>query len=138
MEAPLVAEGIRKLGMIAYLIINGSLSENGFLMWDEPEASMNPRLTRLVGRVAQDLAASGIQTWVATHDYLLTSELTMVAETSKSSDTSFFALVRNPQSEGTSVEAGSRLGDLKHNSILNAMADLHQREEAAFHAGGQG
>lgn len=50
MEAPLVAEGIRKLGMLAYLIINGSLSENGFLLWDEPEASMNPRLTRLAGR----------------------------------------------------------------------------------------
>lgn len=133
MEAPLVAEGIRKLGMLAYLIINGSLSENGFLLWDEPEASMNPRLTHLVGQVALGLARSGIQTWIATHDYLLTSELTLAPETSKSSDTSFFALARDPKSEGTLVEAGRQLGDLKHNSILQAMAELHQREEAAFH-----
>jgi hypothetical protein len=32
MEAPLVAEGIRKLGMLDYLIVNGSLTENGFLL----------------------------------------------------------------------------------------------------------
>jgi ABC-type polar amino acid transport system ATPase subunit len=137
MEAPLVAEGIRKLGMIAYLIINGSLAENGFLLWDEPEASMNPKLTRLVGQVAQGLARSGVQTWIATHDYLLTSELTLIAETSMSSDTVFFALTRRSGAEGTSIESGSRLGDLKHNSILKAMAELHQREEEAFHASGQ-
>jgi energy-coupling factor transporter ATP-binding protein EcfA2 len=137
MEAPLVAEGIRKLGMIAYLIINGSLSENGFLLWDEPEASMNPRLTRLAGQVALGLARSGIQTWIATHDYLLTSELSLAAETSTSRDTSFFALARDSQSEGSMVEAGARLGDLRHNSILKAMAELHQREEEAFHASEQ-
>ncbi|HET7506497.1 MAG TPA: AAA family ATPase, partial [Kofleriaceae bacterium] len=108
MEAPLVAEGIRKLGMIAYLIINGSLSENGFLLWDEPEASMNPRLTRLAGHVALGLARSGIQTWIATHDYLLTSELSLAAETTRSSDTSFFALVRDPRSEGSIIESGDR------------------------------
>jgi AAA ATPase domain len=138
MEAPLVAEGIRKLGMLAYLIINGSLSENGFLLWGKPEASMNPRLTHLAGQVALGLARSGIQTWIATHDYLLTSELALTSETSKSSDTSFFALVRNPKSKGTLVEAGRQLGALKHNSILLAMAELHQREEAAFHAAEQG
>lgn len=66
MEAPLVAEGIRKLGMLAYLVTNGSLSENGFLFWDEPEANMNPKLTRLTGEVVLGLARSGVQTVLAT------------------------------------------------------------------------
>jgi energy-coupling factor transporter ATP-binding protein EcfA2 len=60
MEAPLVAEGLRKLGMLAYLVANGSLSENGYLLWDEPEASMNPRLTTLTGNVVLGLARLGI------------------------------------------------------------------------------
>jgi predicted ATPase len=134
MEAPLVAEGLRKLGMIAYLIINGSLAENGFLLWDEPEASMNPRLTHLTGRVALELARTGMQTWIATHDYLLTSELSLAAEISKANNARFFALVRGPRSDTTTIEAGDRLADLKHNSILTAMAELHQREEQAFQA----
>jgi ABC-type cobalamin/Fe3+-siderophores transport system ATPase subunit len=132
MEAPLVAEGIRKLGMLDYLIVNGSLTENGFLLWDEPEASLNPRLTRLTGHIAVELARSGVQTWIATHDYLLTSELALASERLIADDTSFFALAREPNVEGTFVERGSKLADLQHNSILKALADLHEREEAAF------
>jgi energy-coupling factor transporter ATP-binding protein EcfA2 len=132
MEAPLVAEGIRKLGMLDYLIVNGSLTENGFLLWDEPEASLNPRLTRLTGHIALGLARSGVQTWIATHDYLLTSELTLASEQIAARDTSFFALARAPDATGTIVERGDRLADLQHNSILKALADLHDREQAAF------
>lgn len=132
MEAPLVAEGIRKLGMLDYLIVNGSLTENGFLFWDEPEASLNPRLTRLTGNIALGLAQSGVQTWIATHDYLLTSELTLASEERGSHDTAFFALARQANIEGTIVERGDKLGDLQHNSILKALADLHEREEAVF------
>jgi hypothetical protein len=56
------------------------------------------------------LACSGVQTWIAPHDYLLTSELTSIAETSQSEDTAFFALARNPRTEGTSIESGSSSG----------------------------
>lgn len=137
MEAPLVAEGIRKLGMLDYLIVNGSLMENGFLLWDEPEASLNPRLTRLTGQIALGLAHSGVQTWIATHDYLLTSELTLASEQNGEHDTAFFALARTTEVKGTTVERGEKLGDLQHNSILKALADLHEREEAAFLGGAQ-
>jgi predicted ATPase len=132
MEAPLVAEGVRKLGMLDYLIVNGSLTENGFLLWDEPEASLNPRLTRLTGHIALGLARSGVQTWIATHDYLLTSELTLAAEQLSTHDTAFFALARQDSAEGTIVERGEKIADLQHNSTLKALADLHQREQAAF------
>jgi energy-coupling factor transporter ATP-binding protein EcfA2 len=135
MEAPLVAEGIRKLGMLAYLIANGSLSENGFLLWDEPEASMNPRLTTLTGHVVLGLARLGVQSWVASHDYLLTSELSLAAEKAGARDAAFFALARASRTEGVSVERGARLSDLQHNSILEALSELHQREEEVF-AGG--
>ncbi len=132
MEAPLVAEGLRKLGMLAYLIVNGSLSENGFLLWDEPEASLNPRLTKLTGDVVLGLARSGVQTMLATHDYLLTSELTLSVEQQGSKDAAFFALARSAQHDGTFVEQGERLSELQENAILAAMAALHDRETQAF------
>jgi energy-coupling factor transporter ATP-binding protein EcfA2 len=132
MEAPLVAEGIRKLGMLDYLIVNGSLTENGFLLWDEPEASLNPKLTRLTGDIALGLARSGVQSWIATHDYLLTSELTLASERRGAEETAFFALGRRPGAEGTFVERGDKLADLQTNPILRALAELHEREEAAF------
>jgi energy-coupling factor transporter ATP-binding protein EcfA2 len=131
-EAPLVAEGIRKLAMLDYLIANGSLSENGFLLWDEPEASLNPKLTRLTSQVAMGLARSGIQTWIATHDYLLTSELDLAVEQGPENATAFFALTRESNSAPTTIERGDKLAELEHNSILEAFSDLHRREELAF------
>ena len=43
MEAHLVAEGLRKLASILYLILNGEINKNTILFWDEP----NQTLTRL-------------------------------------------------------------------------------------------
>lgn len=131
-EAPLMAEGVRKLGMLDYLIANGSLTENGFLLWDEPEASLNPKLIRLTSQVAIELARSGIQIWIATHDYLLTSELALHAEDSPISDTAFFGLVRPTRDHATEVERGDKLADLRNNAILDAVSDLHRREELSF------
>jgi hypothetical protein len=136
MEAPLVAEGLRKLAMLHYLIVNGSLTANGFMFWDEPEANMNPRLTRLTGTTVFGLAAAGVQTFLATHDYILTSEMALAAETSADHAATFFALGRDPQYEGTFVEAARQLNDIQHNSILQALADLHERQERVFTGAG--
>jgi hypothetical protein len=130
LEMPLVAEGLRKLAMLDYLVVNGSLAPNGFLLWDEPEASLNPRLTKLVGDIVTGIAQSSIQTWIATHDYALTSELTLAAERQGAHDMAFFALAAGDA--GTIVERGDKLADLQHNAILQAFADLHEREAAAF------
>ena len=135
LEAPLVAEGIRKLGMLDYLIVNGSLTENGFLLWDEPEASLNPQLTRLTSDIVLGLAQAGVQSWTATHDYLLTSELGLAAEQSTTPEMAFFALTRAADSEGSIIERGNKLAELQDNAILKALADLHQREEKSFLGG---
>ncbi|WP_281258757.1 hypothetical protein [Avibacterium endocarditidis] len=43
MEIPLVAEGLRKLAMVARLVATGTLLDKGCLFWDEPEANLNPK-----------------------------------------------------------------------------------------------
>ncbi len=134
MEAPLVAEGLRKLAMLAYLVINGALSENAFLLWDEPEASMNPKLAELVSRVIFEFSRWGVQVFLATHDYALASELSLEVERCDRDEApihaSFFALGRGVDSPGVSVEAAKTMQGLATNPILDALANLHDRELA--------
>jgi hypothetical protein len=61
LEMPLVAEGLRKLGMLARLIATGSLLDQGYLFWDEPEANLNPLLIKQVAKSNLSLGSSGIQ-----------------------------------------------------------------------------
>ncbi len=139
MEAPLVAEGLRKLAMLAHLIVNGSLAANAFLFWDEPEANMNPKLSKLTSDVVFRLAQEGVQVFLATHDYVLSSDLSLAIETDPSwrRGMAFFALGRQEGNEGVAVERGEVLAKLLNNPILEAFAALHEREQEAFAADGE-
>jgi energy-coupling factor transporter ATP-binding protein EcfA2 len=75
MEMHLVAEGLRKLAMLARLIATGSLQDKGYLFWDEPESNLNPRLIKAVAKTILQLASRGIQVFVATHSLFLLREL---------------------------------------------------------------
>lgn len=80
LEAPLLAEGHRKLAMIVRLISNGMLLEGGYLFWDEPEANLNPASQNAVSNALVHLAAAGAQVFVATHSMFLLRELQMATE----------------------------------------------------------
>jgi energy-coupling factor transporter ATP-binding protein EcfA2 len=74
-EMHLVAEGLRKLAMVARLIATGTLIDKGYLFWDEPEANLNPKLIKDVAQAIVHLSKSGIQVFVATHSLFLLREL---------------------------------------------------------------
>ena len=65
----LEAEGYRKLGLLWKLIRNGLLEPGSVLLWDEPEANLNPELYPLVAEILLELANSGVQIFAATHSY---------------------------------------------------------------------
>lgn len=67
----LEAEGLRKLGLMWKLIRNGLLEKGTILLWDEPEANLNPELFPLVVDILLQLEEAGIQIFVATHSYNL-------------------------------------------------------------------
>ena len=73
-EMPLVAEGVRKLGMLARLIATGMLVDRSCLFWDEPETNLNPKLIRGVAETILRLCAQGVQVFVATHSLFLLRE----------------------------------------------------------------
>ena len=65
----LEAEGMRKLGLLWKLIRNGLLEKNSVLLWDEPEANLNPELYPLVANILLALQKNGVQIFLATHSY---------------------------------------------------------------------
>ena len=80
MEMPLVAEGWRKLAMLARLIATGAIFENGVLFWDEPEANLNPRLIREVAKAIFRICDAGVQVFVATHSLFLLREFEILSK----------------------------------------------------------
>ena len=132
-EAHLLAEGFRKIASIAHLIGNGSLIRNGFLFWDEPEANLNPRLITRIADALRTLARGGVQVLIATHDYLLSHELSLAVEYDSKPRvaTRFFAFTRTDEGP-VDVDSGDTLADLRHNPILDEFAAHYDRERDLY------
>ncbi len=79
-EMFLVAEGLRKLAMLARLIATGSLLDKGYLFWDEPETNLNPKLVKKTAEVILALCNSGIQVFLASHSLFLLREIELLCQ----------------------------------------------------------
>ena len=112
LEAHLVAEGLRKLAMLARLIATGSLLDQGCLFWDEPESNLNSKLVREVAEAILGICSQGIQVFVATHSLFLLRELEMLLEQQsfKAIAQRYFALA--PGDDGVAVQQGDRIDDV--------------------------
>lgn len=133
LQADLAAEGYRKLAALVYLIRNGSLAPGHILFWDEPEANLNPKLVKVVVDFLIELAHAGIQIFLATHDYLLSHELSLRAEYDQFKEIKFFSLYRESVADGVQVESGNSLVDINHNPILDSYVAHSEREDSLFY-----
>ena len=125
MEMPLVAEGIRKLGMLARLATTGALVGKGCLFWDEPETNLNPKLIRQVAQVVLAMCAQGVQVFIATHSLFLLREFEVLLSSSHSNvDSRFFALERGPNE--VTVQQADSLADVEPLTLLDE--DLQQSD----------
>lgn len=119
----LVAEGHRKLALIWQLIRNGSISFDIPLLWDEPEANLNPSLMKEVVKVLLMLAQNGVQIFVATHSDAFMREL----DYQKGDvSTRFFALEKTDQ--GVVPHLAERYIDVKPNPIEDEYLRLYDLE----------
>jgi predicted ATPase len=120
LEIPLVAEGQRKLAMLARLIATGALLEQGYLFWDEPEANLNPRLIKQVAQSIVDISRTGVQVFIATHSLFLLRELEIqMAAPEASLEGRFFGLHK--------IEDGSVCVD--QSSSVSEIGDIAALEE---------
>lgn len=132
---PIVATGINKIAQLIYLIMNGSLTKDTILFWDEPEANLNPKYILIVTKFLQTLANAGCQIFVATHDYLLPYELSLSKEYAnvaegKVPDMKFFSLYKGEN--GTEVEEGETMPDLRNDAIMEGAGRHNDREDILF------
>jgi ABC-type polar amino acid transport system ATPase subunit len=131
-----VAEGLRKIATLVHLINNGSLAENGILLWDEPEANLNPQLVSKVSDLLVELALQGVQVILTTHDYLLPHKLSLVSEyLTHDIETKFFGFYRRNRRDPVEIDEGKILSELAHNPILEEFANHHQFERKLFYDG---
>lgn len=133
-EAHLVAEGMRKIATLAHLVANGSIRPGGIVFWDEPETNLNPRLITRLADVLVELAKLGVQLVLATHDYLLSSRLSLLAEYEQvpPGTIRFFSLTRERPDGPVRVNAGDTLADLPENLMADEFARQYDFRRELF------
>ena len=127
MEMTLVAEGLRKLAMLARLISTGALLDKGYLFWDEPETNMNPKLIKVLARSILTLCQQGIQVFIATHSYFLLKELDLLSR-QYSVEQRFLSLVATGPDRVVTLQQASRLLDLETVVALDEELAQYDRE----------
>ena len=125
-EFTLLAEGLRKLGLLWLLIRNGSLRPGAVLFWDEPETNLNPKLYGVVIDVLLELQRLGVQIFLATHDYVILKELDLqVREDDK---LAFHSLYRSPETGEIACHTTDKFLEIHPNAILEAFDSVYDRE----------
>lgn len=131
-EIPLVAEGFRKIGTIAYLLANGTLRDQSLLIWDEPETNLNAAYLQKVAEFLTRLAKSGTQVIIGTHSLFLMRELSML---NADGSARFFALSEREAEDlsaswdrrSTAITQGSSADDIEPIAALDAELDQSDR-----------
>jgi len=140
-NAPLLAEGIKKIATVQYLIENGSITKDTILLWDEPEVHFNPQMIPFLVKLMEKMANAGMQIFIATHDYLLSQQLSLRHEykttlepKEKIPDMKFFGLYedKNQKEVGILVEEGQDLVGISNNPILEQFINHHNLEHQYF------
>lgn len=129
LEFTLLAEGIRKLGLLWVLIQNGTLLDGSVLLWDEPEANLNPKLMRTVVQILIELQRLGVQVFITTHNYNLLKEFDLQL---KQQDRVLFHSLFRDVERNVQVASFPRYEDLQPNTIddtLGALADRDIRQQ---------
>ncbi len=126
LEFMLLAEGLRKLGLLWLLVRNGSLARDSVLCWDEPEANLNPRLMKTVVEILLKLQRMGVQVFLATHSYVLLKEFDLQSQSSDK--IRFHALYHDEKSHSVQIESTDDYLQINPNAIADTFADLYDRD----------
>ncbi len=119
------AEGIKKIAILWQLIMNKSIAENSVLIWDEPEANINPKLMKSVAEILLELSRQGVQIFVASHNYIFAKYIEVLMQ--ETDEVLFHALYKT-QNDGVLCETESKFSLLNNNSIIEESISLYEKE----------
>ncbi len=126
LEFSLLAEGMRKLGLLWLLIQNGTLTQGATLFWDEPETNLNPKLYGILIDILLELQRMGVQVFLATHDYVILKELDLRKTSQDSID--YHSLYRDQATGELKVQTENDYLRIHPNVIDEAFTGLYDRE----------
>lgn len=96
------------------------------MFWDEPEANLNPRISRKVASSIVDLSLGGIQVFIATHSLFLLGEIEMLlAGRGREVDARFFGL--HLSDGGVSLQQGPSVDDMGAIAALDEEVEQSDR-----------
>jgi len=125
-EFTLLAEGIRKLGLLWLLIQNGTLLNGSVFFWDEPETNLNPKLFGPVIDILLELQRMGVQLFIATHDYVILKEFDL---RKKSQDqVEFHSLYRDETTGQIQCSTTNDYQQIQPNAIQDTFLDIYDRD----------
>ena len=125
-EFTLLAEGLRKLGLLWLLIRNGTLRPGAVLFWDEPETNLNPKLYGVVIEVLLKLQRLGVQVFLATHDYVILKELDLQAK--EGDKVAFHSLYRSEETGEIACQTSRAYSGIHPNAIADTFSTIYDRE----------
>lgn len=116
----LEAEGLKKIGLLWQLLMTDNLNENSILIWDEPEANLNPRFLPKIVECLLELSRHGVQIFLSTHNYIFAKYFNVRA---KDSDSVMFHALYKENGE-VHVESNENFSSLKNNAIMQTFDQL--------------
>lgn len=124
-----IAEGLRKVGMLSRLLLNGSIQpgQSGVLLWDEPEANLNPKLMRMLVEILVELAREGQQIILATHEYVLLKWFDLLAN-QEGDRIAFHTLYRNQDTNEIEVKTVNNYLAAIPNAITETYKDITKEQ----------
>ncbi len=125
LEFSLLAEGIRKFGLLWLLIQNGTLLEGATLFWDEPEANINPSMIAILVQVLLHLQSQGVQIFIATHSYIVLKEFDL--QRTAENHVRYFSLARDDNADIVAISGDTYL-DIVPNNIGAAYTAIYDKE----------
>lgn len=119
-EFSMEAEGLRKFAVLWQLLMNESITKDTILIWDEPEANLNPQLIPILVDILIELQKNGVQIFIATHSYNVAKYFETRNKTKNSLE--FHSLYKTK--DGVKCDSEKYFGDLKNNFIISADESL--------------
>lgn len=114
------AEGLKKIGLLWQLLMNENIVEGSVLLWDEPEANLNPKFLPFVVECLLELSRGGVQIFVSTHNYIFAKYFDISRK--ENDNILFHSLYKKEKT--VNCETEEHFGELKHNDITDTYNEL--------------
>lgn len=122
-----VTPATRQMAILSLILRQGMLKRGSILLWDTPESVFGPVLAGAFAGILIDLARKGIQSLVATRDYVLQKEVDLHQERGVP-PVRFHGFFRDDRQDKVSVESSDQLSGLVHNPALDTFRSLFDRD----------